>query len=149
LAARSDHNLRSTPVADNDTSAMWDFDEATDRLESGGFLICLIHDGVVIMWNWFLVVDVIITEHGWNVEAKIPDKCTFSINWWTHPRYRSNKKYPRLSMDVVLHSCYLLNLEGWKVDYSWVEGWNWRSAKMNKRFGYIGSNWLDKYGRVK
>jgi hypothetical protein len=125
---------------------MWDFDEATDRLESGGFLICLIHDGVVIMWNWFLVGDVIITEHGWNVEAKIPDKCTFSINWWMHPRYRSNKKYPRLSIDVVLHSFYLLNLEGWKVDYSWVEGWNWRSAKMQKRFGYIGSNWLDKYG---
>tara|TARA_Y100000590_G_scaffold424907_1_gene532335 strand:+ start:3504 stop:5417 length:1914 start_codon:yes stop_codon:yes gene_type:complete len=125
---------------------MWDFKEAINRLEDGGFLICLIHNGIVIMWNWFLVGDVIIPEHGWNVKAKIPDKCTFSINWWMHPQYRSNKKYPRLSIDVVLHSFYLLNLDNWKVDYSWVEGWNWRSAKMQKRFGYIGSNWLDRYG---
>jgi len=125
---------------------MWNVDEAKRRLKNKGFLICLVHDGVVIMWNWFVVDGVIIREHGWNIEAKIPDRCTFSINWWMHPRYRSNKKYPRLSIDVVLHSFYLLNLEGWKVDYSWVEGWNWRSAKMQKRFGYIGSNWLDKYG---
>ena len=125
---------------------MWDFDEAILRLKNKGFLICLVHDGRVVMWNWFLLGDVIISEHGWNIEAKIPDKCTFSLNWWMHPRYRSNKKYPRLSIDVVLHSFYLLNLEGWKVDYSWVEGWNDRAAKMQKRFGYIGSNWLDKYG---
>ena len=124
---------------------MWDLDEAINRLKDGGFLICLTHNNKVIMWNWFLVGDIIIREHGWNIEAKIPDKCTYSINWWMHPQYRSNKKYPRLSIDVVLHSFYLLNLEGWKVDYSWTDGWNWKSVKMQKRFGYIGSNWLDRY----
>ena len=78
------------------------------------------------MWNWFLVGDFIIKDHGWNIEAKIPDKCTYSINWWMHPQYRSNKKYPRVGIDVVLHSFYLLNLKGWKVDYSWTDGWNWK-----------------------
>ena len=122
---------------------MWDFTEAIVRIKLGAIFIVLIHNDAVIGWNWCFTGEWTIPDHGWNLNIYIPDKCTYSANWWQNPKYRSSKKYPTIIKDFALLNFNWYKENGYKKDYTYVDEWNWTSQSVCRKLGYVGSDWLD------
>lgn len=123
---------------------MWDFEEAIVRIKSGATFMVLIHNDVAVTWNWCFEKEWTIPDHGWNLNIHLPHKCTYSANWWCHPKYRSNKNYPTIVLDFVYMGFDFFKRNGYKKDYTSVDGWNWRSYSVMNKLGYKSSNWLDE-----
>ncbi len=122
---------------------MWDFTEAMVRIKSGGIFMMLIHGDTAICWNWCFTGEWTIPDHGWNLNIYVPDKCTYSANWWFHPKYRSSKKYPIIIKDFAFLNFSWYKENGYKKDYTYVDEWNWTSQSVCRKLGYVGSGWLD------
>jgi hypothetical protein len=134
----------------SDWPERWDFEELKNRINNGCIIYVNILDGKAVQWQWFSFGDFILEDHGriggrWKLDVKLPENNAFSEHWWVEPKYRLRRNF--------FHNFYRnqwsdLKNRGIEVDVSYVDGWNRKAIGCGKKFGYVGSDWINDKKRV-
>lgn len=123
--------------------AIWDYEEAVKRLEKGAVLVCNIVDNRAVQFHWYWFGKFVLLDHGWNKRVWIPDFMSYGANWWCNPAFRSHKDFISSFYDNMM---VYLKSRGVSMDLAIVDGWNKKAISIGKKYGYVGSRWLELYG---
>jgi len=128
----------------------WTWKDAENRIKDGHILKAAFHNGMAIHWDWYFTNSFIIKDHdSWSaVVNKLPKDYHYSAHWYCHPKYRSNRKYPTFIKDFISASYNWSYNNGYTTDVNYQDGWNWKSLKIVKKMGHVGSNWIEEFGEI-
>tara|TARA_R110002020_G_scaffold233849_3_gene445719 strand:- start:89 stop:1495 length:1407 start_codon:yes stop_codon:yes gene_type:complete len=124
---------------------MWNYDTAKKRIEDGHNLCAMFYDDKLIQFNWWFFDEFTFYDHDWNINIKLPPTYSYGGYWGCLPKYRSNKKFPKLIKDFYDYITNCLIRRGIETDFAYIDGWNRNSIKIHRKMGYRGCEWLDKY----
>ena len=127
----------------------WTFVDAVERIKEGHILKMAFHNEMGVQWDWYFTNSFTIDDHKtWSAEVELPDDYHYSGHWYCHPKYRSNRKYPTFIKDFISASYNWSYNNGYITDVNYQDGWNWKSLKIVKKMGHVGSNWINEFGDI-